>query len=179
MIGVPWFKKIGKAMRRLSAPPYIVAASLHQMAERPDPQVAPEALYLPEAIHARFRQKLLLYREANILLALFNQVKPSRDGGRGDQRFKQVFSEYERIIYAESAKTPDDARRQSVKAAIKDLNANMHLPMGNKFDLARDWSRNWFADIGYNEINPEILSHFSLYWFDEYAAARKALEADW
>ena len=57
----------------------MIAASLHQMAEKDDPQVAPEALYLPEAVHADFRQKLFLYREANVLLALMDRVSPSSD----------------------------------------------------------------------------------------------------
>ena len=85
-----WFKKF-EDERRLSASPVMIAASLHQMAEKDDPQVAPEALYLPEAVHADFREKLFLYREANVLLALMDRVSPSSDVR--DPLFEPVFLE--------------------------------------------------------------------------------------
>ena len=65
---MPRFEK----KRHLSASPVMIAASLHQMAEKDDPQVAPETLRLPEAVHADFHEKLFLYREANVLLALMD-----------------------------------------------------------------------------------------------------------
>lgn len=179
MIAFPWFTKV-EEKRRLSALPIIIATSLHQMAEKDDPQVAPDTLFLPETVHARFREKVHLYREANVLLALLNRVKRLRDGGSGDRRFKPVFSEYERIVYGTSTKLPSGAaKRRSIKAAMTDLNANLHPHMGNRFDLAREWSRNWFADIGYQEMNPEILARFSIFWFDDYTAVQKVLETDW
>ena len=49
--------------------------------------------------------------------------------------------------------------------------------MGNKFDIVREWSRNWFAGIGHDEMNPARLEHFSWFWSDEYSAVQKALEA--
>jgi len=45
--------------------------------------------------------------------------------------------------------------------------------MGNKFDIARDWSRNWFAGIGHDEMNPARLEHFSWFWSDEYSVFKK------
>jgi hypothetical protein len=178
MITFPWFQKF-ETERHLGALPIVIATSLHQMAEKDDPQVAPEALLLPKVVHNRFREKVCLYREANILLALLNRIKPSRDGGFGDRWFKPVFLEYGRIIYGQSTRLPNGtAKRQSVRAAIKDLNAHLHPHMGNRYDLAREWSSNWFADIGYQEMNPEILARFSVFLFDEYSAVQKALEAD-
>jgi hypothetical protein len=53
----------------------------------------------------------------------------------------------------------------------------MHPRIGNKFDIARDWCRNWFAGIGHNEMNPAKLEHFSWFWSDEYSAVQKVLEA--
>jgi hypothetical protein len=176
---MPRFEK----KRRLSASPVLIAASLHQMAEKDDAQVAPETLRLPEAVHAGFREKLSLYREANVLLALMDLVNSS--DGR-DPLFEPVLGEYERIIFRELsdhlAELSDHPilradRRQSVMAAVQDLNLRMHPPIGNKFDIARDWSRNWFAGIGHNEMNPARLEHFSWFWSDEYTAAQKALEA--
>jgi hypothetical protein len=177
MIAIPWFK------RRLSTSPVIIATSLHQMAKKDDPQVAPETLHLPEAVHARFREKVFLYREANILLALVDQVNPSRDGR--DPLFEAVFWEYERIIFWElprifgESSNPDRAtRRQSLTAALQDLNARMHPPpMGNRYDFALSWSRNWFAGIGHNEMNPATLALFSSFWSSEYTAVQKGLEA--
>jgi len=178
-----WLKIIEKK-RLLSASPVMIAASLHQMAEKYDPQVAPTTLHLPEAVHADFREKVFLYREANVLLALVDRVNPSSDGR--DSLFEPVFWEYERIIFRESSDHFGElsdhpilraARRQSVMAAFQDLKVHIHPPMGNKFDIARDWSRNWFAGIGHDEINPARLEHFSWFWSDEYSAVQKALEA--
>ncbi len=48
----------------------MLAEKLHQiMAEEDDPASTPETYHLPEAVHTRFREKVFLYREANILLA--------------------------------------------------------------------------------------------------------------
>ena len=154
--------------RRLSSSPVTIALSLQEMAEKDDPQVAPETLYVPEPVHARYRKKLFLYREANILLALMDRVTPSSDVR--DPLFELVFGEYERIIFRELSDHFGElsdhpilraARRQSVMAALQDLKVRIHPPMGNKFDIARDWSRNWFAGIGHDEMNPARLEHFS------------------
>jgi len=170
-----WFKKF-EDERRLSASPVMIAASLHQMAEKDDPQVAPEALRLPETVHADFRQKLFLYREANVLLALMDRVSPSSDVR--DPLFEPVFGEYERIIFPESTDPIVRAtKRQSVTAALQDLKLRWHPPMGNKHDFARDWSRNWFAGIGHKEMNPTRLERFCWFWSGEYSAVQKALEA--
>jgi hypothetical protein len=87
--------------RRLSSSPVTIAMSLHEMAEKDDPQVAPTTLRLPEAVHAGFRERVFLYREANVLLALVDRVNPSSDGR--DPLFEPVFWEYERIIFRESS----------------------------------------------------------------------------
>jgi hypothetical protein len=176
--------------RRLSSSPATIAMSLHQMAEKDDPQVAPTTLHLPEPVHARYREKLFPYREGNVLLALMDWVSPSSDVR--NPLFEPVFGEYERIIFRElsdhliKARTAGffgellpflrEARRQSVMAALQDLKVRMHPPMGNKYDLACDWSRNWFASIGHDELNPARLEQFSLFWSVEYTAILKTLE---
>jgi hypothetical protein len=153
--------------RRVSSSPGGIAMSLHEMAKKGDPQVAPETLHLPEPVHARYREKLFLYRETNVLLALVDCGSPSSDV-RGPL-FEPVFGEYKRIIFWESsdhlipARTAGffgelypilrEARRQSVMAALLDLNVRMHPPVGNKYDFARDWSRNWFASISHRDLS--------------------------
>jgi hypothetical protein len=147
-----------------------------------------------EPVHARYRGKLFLYRETNVLLALMDWVTPSSDVR--NPVFEPVLGEYKRIIFRElsdhliPARTAGffgelldhpilcdvDARRQSVMAALQDLKVRMHSPMGNKYDFARDWSRNWFASIGHDELNPARLEHFSLFWSDKYIAVLKTLE---
>ena len=183
MIATAWLKNIEKK-RLLSASPDMIAASLHQMAEKYDPQVAPTTLRLPEAVHGRFREKVFLYREANVLLALVDRVNPSSDGR--DSLFEPVFWEYERIIFRESSDHFGElsdhpilraARRESVAAALQDLNFRMHPPRVNKWDFAVDWSRNWFAGIGHNELNPARLERFSEFWSREYTAVQQALDA--
>jgi hypothetical protein len=41
-----------------------------------------------------------------------------------------------------------------MRDALLDLKVHTHPAMGNKYDFAPDWSRNWFASIGYNQLNP-------------------------
>jgi hypothetical protein len=173
MVGMPWFKKSEKK-RLLSASPAMIATSLHQLlAEKDDPS---DSLDLPEEVHARFREKVFLYREANVLLALVDRVNPSSDNR--DPLFEPVFWEYERIIFWE---LPDPivyaAKRQSVAAALQDLNFRMHPPRVNKWDFAVDWSRNWFAGIDHNDMNPARLERFFQFWSREYTAVQQALDA--
>jgi hypothetical protein len=94
----------------------MVAELLQQiMAEEDNPQATPEAFHLPEAFHARFRVKVFLYREANVLLALLTRVQQ-------DPLFEQPLQEYERILFQESPKTPAGAARlQAVNVAMQDL----------------------------------------------------------
>ena len=134
---------------------------------------------MPDAVRTRFREKVRLYREANILLALADRVNPSRDGS--DPLFEPVFWEYERIISGncqesgESHNPDRAARRQSVTVAVQDLNARMHPPsMGNRYEIAREWSRTWFAGIGHKEMNPMTLAMFFSFWASEYTAVQKA-----
>jgi hypothetical protein len=182
MIATAWLKNIEKK-RLLSTSPNMIAASLHQMAEKYDPQVAPTTLRLPEAVHAGFREKVFLYREANVLLALVDRVNPSSNG---DWLFEPVFWEYEHIIFRESSNhfggLSDHpilraARRQSVTAALRDLKCRMHPPSFKKWGFTVDWSRNWFAGIGHDEINPATLTRFSEFWSHEYTAVQQALDA--
>jgi hypothetical protein len=177
-----WIKNIEKK-RLLSASPVMIAASLYQMAEKYDPQFTPTTLHLPEAVHAGFREKVFLYREANVLLALVDRVNPSSNGR--DPLFEPVFWEYERIIFRESSEHFGElsdhpilraARRESVAAAL-DLNFRMHPPRVNKWDFALDWSRNWFAGIDHNEMNPARLERFFQFWSREYSAVQQALDA--
>ena len=174
----------------LSSSPVTIAMLLHQMAEKDDPQVAPETLHLPKPVHARYREKLSLYRETNVLLALWDWVHPSSDVR--DPLLEPVLGEYYKSIIFEEyhlipARTagffgelldhpiPREARRQSVLAALQDLRVRARAPMGNRY-FARDWSRNWFASIGHNELDPARLEQFSLFWSDEYTAVQKTLE---
>lgn len=161
----------------LIAPPVTIAKALRQLVEKDNPEAAPEVFWLPKSVHARFREKVSLYREANILLALVDRMKPSDENSSRDTLFEPVLWEFQKIVFGEFPKTAVGIeRRQSVEAALKDLDARWHPPMGNIYDFARDWSRKWFADIGFDEMNPEILSQFSLFWVNEYTTIQKALE---
>jgi hypothetical protein len=171
-----WFKK----KRRLGASPIEIAETLHSMimADKDDLLPTPETFHLPDAVHARFREKVFLYHEANTLLALVNRVKPLRDGTSGDSLFEPVLREYERIIFRESPETPAGAARlQSVMAALQDLSARMNPPDDSrKYSFAFNWVRNWFADIGHDETNPATLTLFFSFWSKLYTAAQEGLE---
>jgi hypothetical protein len=70
-----WFRK----GRRLQTSPIMVAELMHQiMVEEDNPHATPETFHLPETVHARFREKVFLYREANILLALLVRAKEDK-----------------------------------------------------------------------------------------------------
>lgn len=163
---------------RLIAAPITIAKSLHQIVKKDNPEASPEVFRVPKTLHARFCEKVLLYREANILLALTDRLKPSpEDSSNRNTLFEPVIWEYQRIIFGELSATADwITRRQSVEDALKDLNTRRHSPMGNIYNVARDWSRKWFADIGFHEMNPEILTGFALLWRNEYITIQKTLE---
>lgn len=96
-----WFKK----KRRLRTSPIVIAELLHQvMAEEDNPQGAPEIFHLPEPVHASFREKVFLYREANVLLALLIRAKQA-------PLFEQPLQEYERILFPQSPETTAGAAR--------------------------------------------------------------------
>jgi len=56
--------------------PIVLAELLHRiLVEEDNPQAASETFNLPQAFDGRFREKVFLYREANILLALMLRAK--------------------------------------------------------------------------------------------------------
>jgi hypothetical protein len=158
-----WFKK----RRRLHTSPIIIAELMHQiMVEEDNPQASPEAFHLPEAVHPRFREKVFLYREANILLALLTRANE-------DKLFEQPLQEYERILFPQSPDTPAGAARlQAVRGAMQDLRALIAPEDSRKLT----WGRKWFADIGHDETNPATLLLFFTFWSNLYIAADKSLE---
>jgi hypothetical protein len=145
----------------------MIAELLHQiMAEEDNPQAAPEAFHLPEAVHARFRKKVFLYREANVLLALLVRAEQ-------DPLFEQPLQEYERILFPEPPETPEGAARlQAVKAAMQDLRTLMNLEDSRKLT----WGRNWFVTIGHDETNPATLLVFFTLWSNLHRAACESVE---
>src|SRR3974377_2340571 len=64
---------------------------------------------------------------------------------------------------------------QSVIARLRDL--SLRIDLGNGHDFALSWSRNWFAGIGHNEMNPARLERLSRFWSHEYSAVQKVLKA--
>jgi predicted DNA-binding transcriptional regulator AlpA len=126
------------------------------------PRSAPD--HLPDAVHERFRDKVFLYREANLLLAFVGLAQE-------DPIFEQPLQEYERILFSEPPSTPGGAARlQALKAAMLDLRDRLNA-RGKEFT----WSRNWFATIGHDEDIPETLMQFVLLWSRFYVNAHKRL----
>jgi hypothetical protein len=123
---------------------------------------------LPEAVHERFRQKVLLYKEANALLALVTWAKE-------DPLFEQPLHEYERILFPQSPGTPAAAARlQAVKAAMDDLADLVELARKGEGLLA--WARRWFADIGHDETNPITLAKLSNFLSQLHIGVQKTLK---
>jgi hypothetical protein len=158
-----WFKK----GRRLQTFPIMIAELMHQiMVEEDNPHATPETYHLPETVHTRFREKVFLYREANILLALVVRAKD-------DKLFELPLQEYERILFPQSPSTPEGAARlKAVKDAMLDLRALMDPSDNRKLT----WGREWFADIGHDETNPATLLLFFTFWSNQYSAAQGSLE---
>ena len=99
----------------------MLADHLHQiLVEEDNPQAAPEKYHLPEAVHEHFRRKVLLYREANVLLALLKWAKK-------DPLFEQLLQEYERILFPASPTSAGVAKVEAVKAAMTDIDALVQL----------------------------------------------------
>jgi hypothetical protein len=148
-----WFTK----RPHLKFPPADIAGYLYRsMAELDVAQWSPEALDLPKAVHARFREKFSLYRETNILRALI-------DGAGFDPLFEPALREYERIVFrGPPTTTAGSPRWCSVVDALNDLGARMNLdeaaladvPEGNRRTVwGLKWSENWLSDIGCDEVN--------------------------
>jgi hypothetical protein len=158
-----WFSK----KRRLLTSPITIAELLHRiMAEEDNPQAAPEAFHLQEEIHARFRKKVFLYREANVLLALLTRCQQ-------EPLFEQPLREYERILFPESPETPAGAARlQAMKTAMQDL----RILVNPDDRLKLTWARNWFATLGHDETNPATLMLLSILWSDLHIAAHEGLK---
>lgn len=157
-----WFRK----KRRLMTSPAVVAQLLHKiMAEEDNPQASPEAFQLPEPFHTKFRGKVFLYREANVLLAFLLQ-------SQRDPIFEQPLQEYERILFPDSPQTIEGAARlEAVKAAMEDLRTLMNPDDSHKLT----WGRSWFATIGHDETNPATLMLFFALWSDLHIAVQKSL----
>ncbi len=158
-----WFKK----KRRLRTSPTTIAELLHGiMAEEDDPQAAPEKFHLPEEFHARFRDKVFLYREANVLLALVTRANQ-------DPLFEPVLQEYERIVFPISPEMPAaTVRLEIMKDAMQDLRALMDPGDNRKLT----WGRTWFADIGHDETNAATLVLFFTFWSNLHVAAHESLD---
>jgi hypothetical protein len=121
-------------------------------------EVAPEAFNLSKEAHASFREKVFLYREAIILLALLTKVQH-------EPIFQDVLWEYERILFPE---TPAGAvRLQAIKTAMSDV--RVLIDPDNAMPLS--WSVRWFATIDHEEYNP--MKHFMLttFFMSQYIAA--------
>lgn len=162
-ISMSWFSK----KKRLRTSPIMIAELLHGiMAEEDNPQAAPEAFHLPDTVHDRFRDKVFLYREAIVLLALLIRAKQ-------DSLFEPALQEYEHILFPESPGTPAGTKRlQAVKAAMQDLQALMDPQDTHKLT----WGRNWFSAIGYDETNPATLMLFFTFWSNLNAAIHRSLD---
>ena len=167
-----WFKK----KRSLRISPILLADQLYQiLVEENDPQAAPQAApekyHLPAEVHERFRQKVFLYREANVLSALLDWAKED------PALFEQPLQEYERILFPQSPGTPaaPSARLLAVRAAMADLQELFQLTRQGGGQLS--WSKKWFADIGRDETNPVTLVLLSTFWLDLHIAVQKSLNA--
>jgi hypothetical protein len=158
-----WFRK----ERRLQTSPIMIAELLHQiMVDEDNPHAAPETYHLPEAVHGRFREKVFLYREANILLALLSRA-------REDKLFEPPLREYEHIVFPQSPDTPTGAARlRAMRAAMQDLCALMDPSDTRKLT----WGRKWLADIGHDETNPATLLLLFTFWSNLHIAARASLD---
>lgn len=157
--------------KKVFASPFEIAKAFHLIgAVEDDPQAAPEAFHLPEVFHARFREKVFLYREANGLLALLIWAKQ-------DPLFEQPLREYERLLFPETPTPAGLARLQAVKAAMQDLEA-----LADAFRTYGEggkpltWTSNWLAAIGYKEINPITFHQLSYFWISGYITAHETLK---
>jgi hypothetical protein len=165
MTPMSWFKK----KRSLRTSPILIADLLYQnFVEEHNPGAMPEAYRLPEAVHERFRQKVFLFREANVLLALWVWAKQ-------DPLFEEPLHEYERILFPQSPEAPGAAARlQEVRAAGGDLQDLTNRSREGRGEVT--WARNWFADIGHDETNPIGLVMLSQFWLRWHLTVQNCLK---
>jgi hypothetical protein len=156
-----WFMK-----RRLKLDPIPLAEMLHQiLAEEDTPHSVPEPYHLPESVHQNFRERVLLYRETMILMALVEQ-------SHADPIFLPTLREYEHLLFQDG---PEEAMRSGRLQAIKEAMIELADLLKPRDDPYLSWTRRWLAGIGHDETNPITLAVFLAFWMDWYAAVRESL----
>jgi hypothetical protein len=154
-----WFRK-----KQLSAPQ--LAKMLHNIfvCEEYTP-LALDKFAVPEAAVEAFKQRILLYREALVYLALIERRS-------ANPCVAQVLSSYEALIFGDGHKLVTSGRRNSIFEATKEL-AQLFKPLAQDPDLS--WARHWIAQTGYDETNPITLYLFLTNWIGLFLAARESI----
>ena len=145
-----------------------IAEALFEMLvlERRDDDDTARQLHVPEPIRPRLRAKLLVYREAAVLLAL---VLTSRV----DPKFDRLRAAFEDLVRAgQSGHDPED-RLETVRLAMEDV-SEICLP-GPDDRGQFHWSMRWLQELGCHETNPATLGYLAFMWGNEFRTALGAM----
>jgi hypothetical protein len=155
-----WFRR-----KRLTGPE--LAEMLHGiLACEEYPPLAASNFEVPQAVVGSYNQRLFLYREALIYLALIER-EPSNSPILG-----LTLSAYQSIIFGDNYKASvESGRREALNAATMDL-ADLVKP-GSDIDIL--WGRRWLAELGYDETDLITLTLFNTAWIGLFLAARESV----
>jgi hypothetical protein len=147
----------------LSAKQRPPAETMHQITVAEDnPQSVPEFFHSPEVVHLPFREKVVLYREANILPALLTSAKEDKHSN-SRQRVRQpcltnrgriVRSSIAFLMLASTFRSPESSVRRfqqqnSVKSIYWADNQSLDpIPCVHRIDPIDSWHPNYrFDDV--------------------------------
>jgi hypothetical protein len=145
-----------------------VAKSLYEtfVQERSGEGFPEESGSVTRELRPKFYERVDLYREALLLLALITESKSRTE-------FKQVLQSCEGCVFGS---TPTDAGIQKldvIRAAMADL-TRLLKPPGRPREFT--WAMEWFRAIGHTETNPVCLALFAHTWMDEFLAVVKTIK---
>lgn len=143
-----------------------MARILHEiLVLEPYPPLDAHHFNVPEAAMERYLERVLLYREALVLLLLVERGPTSPA--------HPTLVKYEQILFGGLRLGPAADRAMSVKRAMNDL-ADLLIRPGERRELS--WGRRWIAEIGYDETDPATLVLFYVTWAKVFIQARESLE---
>ena len=174
--------------RRKAVSPAEIAKQLHSiLACEEDPLLAASNFDVPAPCLEAYRQRVFLYREASILLALVER-------GPGNQKIAPTLKAYEAIIFGKDhAASVNNGRQKAVTEAMKEFADLVERVVDEHYDdppLATDnegirramrsflgigWARLWFSAIGYDEMNAVTLAEFVIPWMSIFLSARQSV----
>jgi hypothetical protein len=118
---------------------------------------------VPERLRDAFVERISLYREALVLMALTSESKRNT-------AFAPALHSYEGMLFGTTPTQPSLEKLAVLKAAMVDLS-----DLFNTKGRESSWSMQWFRGFGYDATNPIDLFMLSTGWLRKFTTIIKVL----